>query len=116
MPNHFHLLVKVKSSKNLAGLGDLPGLASTDVVSQKFSNFFNSYTKSVNKQQSRHGSLFEKPFKRKIVENDEYFQTLVYCIHNNPVHHGFTEKIEDWDWSSYHSIILVSKNNLKVVQ
>ena len=112
MPNHFHFLVKVKKHKNLdqnlAGLEDLPGL-----LSQKFSNFFNSYTKSINKQQDRHGSLFEKPFKRKKVENDEYFQTLVYYIHNNPVLHGFTKNITEWEWSSYHSILSDRKTKLQ---
>ena len=112
MPNHFHLLVKVRERRNLPGLEDLAGL-STNLISQKFSNFFNSYTKSINKQENRHGSLFEKPFKRKNIKSDEYFQTLVYYIHNNPVHHGFTKNIVDWEWSSYHSILSDKKTKIQ---
>ena len=40
------------------------------IVTQAFSNFFNSYAKAFNKENGRTGSLFEKHFKR-IKMNDE---------------------------------------------
>ncbi len=33
--------------------------------------------------------LFERPFRRKRIENEEHLRTAVVYIHNNPVHHGF---------------------------
>lgn len=48
LPNHFHLLIKVKKRKDLPNPADLEGL-----ISRKFSNFFNCYAKAINKQQKR---------------------------------------------------------------
>ena len=55
MDNHFHFVIKINHE--------------TELVTQKFSNFFNSYVKSVNKENDRTGSLFEKNFKRIRLEN-----------------------------------------------
>ena len=87
LPNHFHLLVQVKddgATPDLPGFKNLAGLS----ISQAFSNFFNSYSKAINKQQNRHGSLFEKPFRRKLVTNTQYLTNLVFYIHANPQPHG----------------------------
>jgi len=110
--NHFHLLVKVKDNlnldltgfKNLSGLNTNKGLhAPHRMVSKKFSDFFNSYTKSINKAQSRTGGLFETPFKRKVVNSDTYFTHLIWYIHFNPQKHGFVSDFKDYPYSSYHS-------------
>ena len=114
LPNHFHLLVKVKEVASVDTRDAIPsrdGISKN--VSAQFRKFFISYSQSINKQLSRHGSLFEKPFKRKQVNTDEYFQTLVYYIHNNPVHHGFTKNLQEWNWSSYHSLCSNKKTKLK---
>jgi len=113
MPNHFHLLVRVKDEEevlkdlNLTGFKNLSGL-----VSQKFSNLFNAYTKAFNLREGRHGSLFERPFKRIEVTNEVYLRQLVYYIHSNPVKHGFTDNALDWPWSSYLTIISVKPTKL----
>jgi len=51
-----------------------------------FSHLFNAYSKYFNKMYGRHGSLFERSFKRIEITDKEYFKTLVTYIHNNPVH------------------------------
>ena len=45
MPNHFHFAIRVR---NQTGFENLSGL-----ISQQFSNLFNSYAKAFNKQHSR---------------------------------------------------------------
>lgn len=103
MPNHFHFMIRVRKEAeiqeqpNLTGFQNLSGL-----VSQQFSNLFNSYTKAINKTYSRHGSLFQRPFKQKEVTSDAYFTQLVLYIHNNAVKHGFVKNLHDWPYSSYH--------------
>ena len=67
--NHFHLMVRIK---DLPGFQNLAGLEESKPAQQHFSNFFNAYTKAINKTFQRSGSLFEKPFKRKPVINDRY--------------------------------------------
>ena len=73
MDNHFHLIIKVNSDP--------------DIVTQGFSNFFNSYAKAYNKQISRTGSLFEKHFKRIRLQDELYLKNLVLYVHLNPKHH-----------------------------
>ncbi|MCW9707590.1 transposase [Aliifodinibius sp. 1BSP15-2V2] len=113
IPNHFHFLVQIKNKKELSN-ADLTGLQNlSGLISKKFSNFFNSYTKSVNKKYSRHGSLFQKPFKRVKVESKQYLQHLIHYIHHNPIHHHLAESYLDWKYSSYSAILTQHSTNIE---
>ncbi len=108
--NHFHLLVKVKDDilNNLSEskFTQKQGLHSIDrIVSKKFSDFFNSYSKSVNKAQNRTGGLFETPFKRILVSNKTYFNQLVWYIHFNPQKHCFVKDFKEYPHSSFRSFL-----------
>ncbi len=108
--NHFHLLVRIK---DLTGLGersshDLSGLESKP-PHQYFSNFFNAYTKAINKAYGRTGALFERPFRRIEVVGKVYFKNVVTYIHRNPQHHGFVDDFRDWPYSSY-DVVLSDKS------
>lgn len=97
MPNHFHFLVK---TKNL-GLMENPG----QMYSKKFKNFFISYAKSFNKFNKRKGNLFSQNFKKKEIDSIEYLRSVILYIHQNPVKHGYVNKIDEWKYSSYKEII-----------
>ncbi|TDE17640.1 hypothetical protein [Dyadobacter psychrotolerans] len=67
LPNHFHLLIKVKAKKEFVARkiefpteDDIDGLSAGEIVSELFRRFFMSYSKSINIQQNRTGSLFQK--------------------------------------------------------
>jgi len=107
MPNHFHFLVRIKPAKDLTGFQNLSGLPKepSRFLSNQFSKFFNSYTKAFNKQQSRKGSLFIRPFKRRKVETETYLQRLVIYIHMNPVLAGLGTTPGEWEFSSYNALI-----------
>lgn len=62
---------------------------------------FNAYTKAFNKSYNRHGPLFERPFRRKLIDRESYFQNLIAHIHNNPVHHQICDHPIEYPWSSY---------------
>jgi len=114
--NHFHLLIYVKTESEInSNILDYSTVEKPKVISttNQFSHFFNAYTQAINKRHNRTGSLFEKNFERKQVNSDRYFQDLVYCIHNNPVQHGFTDDINDYPWSSYGSIISTKPTRLQ---
>jgi putative transposase len=87
------------------------GLVSSSVVS--FQTIFNSYTQAYNKVYKRKGSLFIPNFKRKQVDSDNYFGTLIACIHNNPVHHGFVENPDDWPHSSWYAYLQDKATKIK---
>lgn len=99
MPNHFHFLVKIRD-EHLSGFQNLTGVKPKP-PHQHFSNLFNAYSKAFNKRYHRHGSLFERPFKRKLIEGEDSLRNVLVYIHNNPVHHGFSNLIEDYPWNSY---------------
>ena len=100
MKNHFHLLVQIKPEKDLTGFQNLSGLN----YSKPFSNLFNAYTKTINNTYHRTGSLFQRPFKRILVDSDAYLTHLVNYIHHNPQKHGFTDDFRTYPYSSYQTI------------
>ena len=113
MPNHFHILVRIKDENEIStGFENLSGLKLTP-PHQHFSNLFNAYSKAINKRFLRHGALFERPFKRKLIDNVEYLKQVLLYIHNNPVHHGFTEHAMDYPWSSYLTCISIKPTKLQ---
>jgi hypothetical protein len=69
--------------------------------SHQFSHLFNAYAQAYNKKYGRHGSLFENPFDRILVDNEKYYKNLVVYIHNNPSHHLFVEDSIEYPWTSY---------------
>ena len=94
--NHFHLLVRIREAEDWQSYPD---------PSRAFASLFSTYTKAFNKAFQRTGSLFEKPFKRKVVDNDRYFTYLVAYIHRNPERHGFVDDFQDWPYTSYGAIL-----------
>lgn len=118
MGNHFHLVVRVRRIEALkelihpsdqSGFRNLADLEQDDfiskLISRKFSNFFNSYAKAYNKVYKRHGSLFQRPFKRHLLHTSPYLLNAMAYVHHNPVHHGFCQRIEDWPFTSYDTIL-----------
>ena len=138
MPNHFHLLVRIKeetdigfiSVKTLSGSltskreerSNTPSaVANPDggytakryKPANQFSHLFNAYAQAFNKRFGRTGSLFQHPFKRKPINNEHYLKQVVLYIHNNPVHHGFCSHPLEYPWSSYLTCTSVKRTRLK---
>jgi REP element-mobilizing transposase RayT len=128
LKNHFHAVVYLKEQINLTGLttdmtslnsrvgqdknptahhGDLSGFKKeiTKEPSQYFSNFFNAYSRGLNIAIQRTGALFERPFKRIPIDNENYLMRLIVYVHQNPQKHGFVIGFKSWNYSSYNSII-----------
>lgn len=113
LKNHFHFLIRVKELPNNDNSLHSEGLHSSHhFISKCFSNFFNAYTKAINKAQSRTGSLFERPFKRLWVDDEAYFSRLVAYIHHNPQKHGFVSNYETYAYSSYQSHLSTKNTHL----
>jgi len=117
MNNHFHLLVRIKEKDAIESFRREKGkdcnIPDYDFLSRQFGNMFNAYSQSFNIRTKRTGGLFETPFKRKLVEQEDYFQALIFYIHNNPVKHKICERIQDYPWSSYGTIISFTPTRLK---
>ena len=138
MKNHFHFLVRIKENivykytntdrsidavrfneikwqttdrSNLTA-SEGPVNVKIPKPEKHFSHLFNSYTKYYNTKYNSSGTMFERPFNRKLVDNIHYLKMLVLYIHNNPVHHGFCEHPVEYPWSSYLTCISVKSTKL----
>jgi hypothetical protein len=106
--NHFHFLIRVKTVEEQQQAGSVsekdPVFKPRD-PSRQFNSLFIAYAKAFNKAYERTGALFERPFKRKLVDNDGYFTYLIAYIHRNPQTHEFVDDFRDWPYSSYRTIL-----------
>jgi REP-associated tyrosine transposase len=120
MPNHFHLLVKIreeavlldfleKKKERRAKVFVPEGLAGIEllhfIVHRQFHNFLGGYAKAFNKFHGRAGSLLRQNTRRKIVADNNYILNAIRYLHLNPVYHHFTVLPEEWPHSSYHAFL-----------
>ncbi len=116
LKNHFHILVYIKMDNEIdSSKFEYSSVekAKTINASNQFGYLFNAYTQAINKKFKRTGSLFETPFERKQINSEVYLKNLIYYINNNPVHHGFIDKMSLYPWSSFQTIISDKPTKLK---
>lgn len=138
MPNHFHLMVEVKEttiSANTTSGGATQSQQRTHRMTQSqpmseqnlnmaIAIMLRSYTRAINKQQNRSGSLFRPKTKAECISKTEgitpsfyntqygtiinthnseteYPQVCFDYIHQNPVRARIVRNVEDWEFSSY---------------
>ena len=106
--NHFHLLVRIKSEAARTQERYKPSPKGKYIVldpSKQIAKWCGGYAQAINKQEGRTGDLFEEPFDRILVDNEDYLNNLIEYIHKNPVKHGFTEDFTSYPYSSYESYL-----------
>ncbi|MBK8923886.1 MAG: hypothetical protein IPM81_20765 [Saprospirales bacterium] len=120
LPNHFHLLVRIREEDTLLPVleqKDKPFKPAVrtlpDFISDQFSNLFNSFTRTMNNRHDRDGNLFKRPFQRVEVGSDSYLIQLVCYIHFNPQKHGLIENFRKWRFSSYPALLSAAATRLQ---
>jgi len=119
LANHFHLLIRIHDEEQISFIKQKKEDNRTFAEKKKydptrqFSHLFNAYAKYFNKMNHRNGSLLTRPFRRIKVTNEHYFKELVFYIHNNPVKHGFVERMNDYPWSSFNTVISIKSTRLQ---
>lgn len=102
MPDHFHFILKPKLNVDLDSMNftNNKGLHSEEsIYSKSIGKLVSSYTQSFNKVYRRTGPLLESPFKRILIDSEEYFRNLIIYIHQNP------EDFQNYKFSSYKAVI-----------
>jgi putative transposase len=133
MPNHFHFVASPSSDfweKRLPDLdleGSFPNrpilhqrlyavireqMTVNEFLELQFKDFFGSYSKSINKQEKRTGSLFQQRFKRVKMKSIAQIAEKICYTHHNPIHHGFCKAYTDWQYSSYHAFLCDSPTRI----
>jgi len=97
MPSHFHLLVYPLTE---------------EFGNQVMQPLSVSYTKAINKRQTRTGPLFQGPYQARLVDKDRYLIHLSRYIHLNPVSSGLVNHPEEWEFSSYRDYIGIRKGGI----
>jgi REP element-mobilizing transposase RayT len=114
MGNHFHLLVRTKSEKEIFEFAPyLSKKKIAHVLASQFGHLCNGYSQYFSRNIDRTGGLFENPFRRKEVDNAAYFQQLIYYIHSNPKKHGIRNDFENYLYSSYDAHLDTRNTKLK---
>jgi REP element-mobilizing transposase RayT len=137
MPNHFHLLVRIKENirykyhkpdngnekeneqfelvkwETVQVANEVNSDNKIPVPNRHFAHLFNAYTKYLNLRIPRHGNLFERPFRRKKIDNYNYLKKVLIYIHQNPVHHDFCKHPMEYPWSSFLTCISTKPTKLK---
>lgn len=124
MPNHFHFMIytkvidEIKSSDDLESSDEYNNYSK--IISNAFAIILRSYTRAVNIQENRTGSIFQQktkarklipePFEQ-ILRNDGHRRVNLYpyiClnyIHQNPLEAGIVDKMEKWEFSSFNEYL-----------
>ncbi len=99
MPTHFHFLVKIINED-------------TNKLKRAIGDLLSGYTKAINRQLNRHGSLFQQHTKANIIKDQKQLVASVHYIHQNPSRAELVKKLEDWVFSSYPEYIGLRKGKL----
>ena len=85
MPNHYHLLVKIRS----------------ELFPASMHRFALSYVVAFNAMYDRKGHLYRGPYQRIHIQKHSYLLDLSRYIHLNPVKAKLVSQPGDWKYSSY---------------
>lgn len=85
LPNHYHVLLRTERIKELRGtIGLFHGRSAFE---------WNRADNQVGRKVWY--NCFERPMK-----SERHFWATLNYVHNNPVHHGYVRRWQDWPWSS----------------
>ena len=127
MGNHFHFIIRVKSvdsafkeavdkEQTVAARKFLANDSTVNnFLEDQFKRFFNSYAASFNKYHTRHGSLFQKRFKRVLISDKQVLLDKICYVHHNPIHHNFSDYYEGWHFSSFNAYLTQHKTSVQRV-
>ena len=104
MPNHFHFLFHI------------PEQFENKIFRDNLKICLSSYTRAINIQEKRSGSLFQQHTKFKCLTDNSkqigYPLTCFNYIHQNPLASGLVSKMEAWKFSSFSEYIGKRDNSI----
>jgi REP element-mobilizing transposase RayT len=119
MPNHFHFLIYTTERTLLDSKRNVGNLQ-MNVFSEGWQLLLSSYTKAINKQEGRTGSLFQQNTNSRQVSDDwmslDYRLCCFSYIHLNPTAARLVNVPEDWEYSSYRDYIGLRNGTLCNIQ
>jgi REP element-mobilizing transposase RayT len=97
MPNHAHILVRLRSGYDLAGLMKrIKGVSA----------------RKINQYLGRSGSVWQQDYFDRYIRDAQHFSDVFQYIENNPVVAGLAARPEDWEFGSAHSRAASAPDNI----
>ena len=101
MPTHFHFLIKIKSENQ-------------DQIRRAVGDLLSGYSKAINKERKRKGSLFQQHTKSKHIKSEKHLIALLHYSRQNPRQAGLVKRLEDWKFSSYRHYIRQIRSSVPI--
>lgn len=86
--NHLHLVVRAAPHDLQCGMQRLKSL----------------YAMRFHRRHHTSGHLFRRPYDSRAILTGEHLHRACGYTLRNPVRHGFVERAEDWEWSSFRTV------------
>jgi putative transposase len=130
LDNHTHFIVRIKNTTDLLGsICSIPRQfrtkpmqifsedpindhAVSTMTERQVNSFMASYAKAINKLNSRKGGLFQSPFRRSLITNDQYLRHAIIYTHANAQKHGVVKDFREYRHTSYHEILAGKSENV----
>lgn len=127
LSNHFHFLVRIKSKEQIctylsevnkealkAKENDyLQNPVSCELLIElEWHRFFTSYSMAFNRMFNRKGNLFNRPFKRVLINKEAHLKQSIVYIHANPVKHYLCKDYQNYKWSSFSALLSLKPTKL----
>ena len=93
MPNHFHWMIRVRDEVEMGRF------------TQDLGTFFSSYTRAIQNQEARTGSLFQQQYRTKELATPEYLLHCFCYVHQNPLRAVLEVEPGQWPWSSFRDYV-----------
>ena len=109
LPNHFHLMVRIKSFSEL--VASVPGIESlgektlSGIPSQAFTSFFSAYSRALHQQPGQTANLFQHLYGCIPLPDNRQYLNVILFIHQNPQRHGVCADFREWRHSSYQVLL-----------
>lgn len=116
IPNHFHLLIKTYQKILIQEKDELISINNPEIIgakiSEQFRQMFIRYSYLIKSQENIKGSIFQKPFKRVLIEDQSQLLKTLFYIHYNPSKHNITGDYKLYRYSSYIALTSNSRTNI----
>jgi putative transposase len=86
--NHVHLVVRAEPERLALGMQRLKSV----------------YAIRFHRRHHTRGHLFERPYDSTPILTVEHLHRACGYVLRNPTRHGFVDRAEDWDWSSFRTV------------
>lgn len=101
LPNHFHLIIKPQNIKEFSKIIGLIKKYFSHAINEEYND------KNISESRMKRGEkgIWQRRFHEHLIRDEKDLFTRLDYIHYNPVKHGYTQNVKDWEHSSFHKFV-----------